>query len=88
MTPLQGPGGELQQLDASSVEVTQITAELRHLGLGLLNITAPECTVGYSGVACKQCMPKYYRLASTCAPCPKRAYLLIVAFVIAMGEWL
>ena len=40
---------------------------------------------GYGGVACSECLPRYYRLEGECAPCPKSAYTLIVAFAVAAG---
>ncbi len=30
----------------------------------------------------------YYRLAATCAPCPSKAYTLIIIYGLVMGEYL
>jgi hypothetical protein len=43
-----------------------------------------DCASGYTGPKCSQCMPEHYRRDSTCVPCPKAAYMLMVAFFAAL----
>ncbi len=54
--------------------------------LGLVGVPTVTCAVGYTGLACKECIrPGYYRLGERCPPCPKSAYGIIVAVVVVVG---
>ena len=54
--------------------------------LGLVGVPAVTCSVGYTGLACKECIrPGYYRLGDRCLPCPKTAYGIIVGAVVVAG---
>jgi hypothetical protein len=47
--------------------------------------TPPHPLSGYEGEACANCGRSFYRLEGECEPCPKRAYMLIVVFILAIG---
>jgi hypothetical protein len=60
------------------------TVSLREELLAQLNVST-QCSPGYGGTACSLCTTGFYRLEEKCEPCPKTAYLIIVAYAVGIG---
>ena len=46
----------------------------------LYNISTEQCALGYWDSLCDKCMDGFYRLAQSCVPCPKGAWLLLFGY--------
>jgi hypothetical protein len=60
---------------------------LLRLGEDRVWVMGALAIASYGGAACSVCVVGYYRLAATCVPCPKQAYMLVFAYVFVMGTW-
>jgi hypothetical protein len=54
--------------------------------LSLLNVTTKECTTGYGGTACAECVRGYYRLGALCTLCPSVPWLPVLGFSLVLGR--
>ena len=54
--------------------------------LAFVNVPSLRCVAGYTGAACRDCVrPGFYRLGSSCKPCPAAASGLVVLLALAFG---
>ncbi len=58
---------------------------LQHLPPTLCLVGATDVYSGFGDVACRKCLPGYYRLDNLCQKCPKAAYMLIVMIILMIG---